>query len=63
MGIFNLRLDDETHDKIKFIAEKQSRSQNKQVEFIIKQFISDYEKINGNITNEKKIEKISSKKI
>ena len=49
MGIFNLRLKEETHQKIKIIADKQSRSQNKQVEHIINQFISDYEKINGAI--------------
>ncbi|WP_368234508.1 TraY domain-containing protein [Anaerotruncus rubiinfantis] len=49
MGTFNLRLDDDTHKKLQEIANRQSRSQNKQVEFIVKQFIADFEKINGKI--------------
>lgn len=49
MGVFNLRLNDNIHEKVKFIAKKQDRSQNKQVEYIIKQFIADYEKVNGEI--------------
>lgn len=49
MGVFNLRLDDITHEKIKVIANRQDRSQNKQVEFIVKQFIAEYEKVNGKI--------------
>lgn len=53
MGVFSLRLSEEAHDKLRFICEKQSRSQNKQVEFIIHQYIADYEKVNGPIELEK----------
>lgn len=49
MGVFSLRLEEETHEKLKYICEKQSRSQNKQMEFIVKQYIADYEKVNGTI--------------
>lgn len=49
MGVFNLRLNDTIHEKIKILAEKQSRSQNKEVEYIIKKYLDDYEKINGEI--------------
>jgi len=46
---FNLRLQDDTDAKLKVMAETQQRSKNKQIEFIINQFIKDYEKINGKI--------------
>lgn len=52
MGVFSLRLDEETHEKLRLICEKQSRSQNKQMEYIVRQFISDYEKVNGTIESE-----------
>ena len=44
-----LRLKDSTSDKLKYIAEQQCRSLNQQIEFIILQFIADYEKVNGSI--------------
>lgn len=44
-----LRLEENTHKHIKKIAELQGRSLNKQIDFIIKQYIIDYEKINGKI--------------
>lgn len=44
-----VRFNEETYEKIKRIAEKQDRSINKQINFIINQFINDYEKINGKI--------------
>lgn len=46
---FNLRLQDDADEKIKFIAETSQRSKNKQIEFIVDQFIKDYEKIHGDI--------------
>lgn len=54
MKSFNLRLKDETHRKIAKIAEKQSRSLNKQIEYITETFIAEYEKINGKLEKEEK---------
>lgn len=44
-----LRLKEETAKKIKHIAEIKERSLNGQIEYILKQYIQDYEKINGEI--------------
>lgn len=44
-----LRLKEETHKRIEKIAENQERSKNKQIEFILNQFIKEYEKVNGKI--------------
>ena len=44
-----LRIKDETAEKIKFIAEEKERSFNGQIEYILKQYIKDYERINGKI--------------
>ena len=44
---FTLRLKEPTYEKIKEIAEKQERSINSQIEFAIKMYIEEYEKING----------------
>lgn len=44
-----LRLKESTSEKLKFIAEQQCRSLNQQIEYIILQFIADYEKVNGPI--------------
>lgn len=50
---YALRLEEKSYQKIKSIAKKQSRSVNKQIEFIISQFLTDYERVNGKIeTNE-----------
>lgn len=46
---YPLRLDRETRKKIEIIAEKNSRSINKQIEHILKKFITDYEKVNEKI--------------
>lgn len=48
-----LRTDEITAKKIYVIATKEKRSFNKQVEFIIEQFIKDYEKANEEIQLEK----------
>ena len=45
-----LRLKETTAEKLKFIADQQCRSMNQQVEFIILQFIADFEKVNGSIS-------------
>lgn len=42
-----LRVDETTYGKLKTISENESRSLNNLVEYIIKNYISDYEKKNG----------------
>ena len=46
---FSLRLDNETYSKIQYISDDNSRSINGQIDFIIKSYIKDYEKIKGEI--------------
>lgn len=46
---FNLRLEDETDYKIKIIAKKEQRSKNKEIEFILQEYIKKYEMNNGKI--------------
>ncbi|MDO4454996.1 MAG: hypothetical protein Q4B90_10980 [Eubacteriales bacterium] len=42
-----LRIDEVTYRKLKTISESENRSLNNLVEFIIKKYLSDYEKQNG----------------
>ncbi len=51
--IFTLRLDDILFDKLKVIADKNKRSLNKQIEFLIEECINDFEEKNGPIKIEK----------
>ena len=44
-----LRLDEQTHKKVKFIASRELRSLNAQFEFFILKGIADYEKEHGSI--------------
>lgn len=46
---FTLRLDLETHAKIKKLAEIENRSMTNMIETILKNKIADYEKENGEI--------------
>lgn len=46
---FTLRLDDILFDKLKVISDKNKRSLNKQIEFLVEECIDDYEKKNGPI--------------
>lgn len=48
-----VRLNDIIGVKLKHIAEDQSRSINEQINHIIKEYIKDYEKINGQIEYKK----------
>lgn len=41
---FNLRLPEEINDELIRIAEKEGRSKNKQIEYILKEFIEKYNK-------------------
>lgn len=44
-----LRIKSATYAKVKKIAEEKERSINKQINFIIEQYIKEYEKVNGKI--------------
>lgn len=46
---FPLRLDDALREKLRYIANENSRSLNKEIEFIVKQHVSNYEKEHGKI--------------
>lgn len=46
---FTLRLNDDNFDKIKIIADKNKRSITMQIEYLIELYISDYEKLNGEL--------------
>lgn len=46
---YNLRLDKEIMDKVRFIAEKEDRPLSKQFERIIKDYLDRYEKEHGNV--------------
>lgn len=47
--MFTLRTEQQTIDKLKFIADNEGRSDNKQLEYILKQFITNYEAQHGAI--------------
>ena len=49
---FNLRLSDELDYKVKVIAQKEQRSKNKQIEYILQEYVKDYENKNGKIEPE-----------
>ena len=46
---FPLRLDDILREKLRYIAEQNSRSLNREIEFLVKQHVSNYEKEHGEI--------------
>ncbi len=46
---FSLRISEELLDKIKYIAEENKRSANKEIEYILEQYVKKYEKENGKI--------------
>ena len=46
---FSLRISEELLDKIKYIAEENKRSANKEIEFVLEQYVKKYEKENGKI--------------
>ena len=46
---FNLRLSDELDYKVKVIAQKEQRSKNKQIEYILQEYVKEYEAENGKI--------------
>ncbi len=46
---FNLRIDETLNEKIIKLAEKEGRSKNKQIEYILKQYIDSYEENNSKL--------------
>ena len=44
-----LRIDETTYGKLRTIAETENRSLNNLVEYIIKNYLSEYEKKNGSV--------------
>jgi len=48
---FSLRIPEELLEKVKFIANENKRSANKELEFIIQSYVDDWEKNNKKIKN------------
>lgn len=46
---YPLRLDEDIMEKLKVVADLNSRSLNKQLEFIVKNYLLEYENTNGKI--------------
>ena len=46
---FNLRISDELDYKIKIIAKNEQRSKNKEIEYILQEYVKTYEMNNGKI--------------
>ncbi len=46
---FSLRISENLLDKIKYLAEANKRSANKEIEFILENYIKEFEKSNGEI--------------
>lgn len=57
---FNLRIDETLNEQLVKIAAEEGRSKNKQIEYILKEYVKRYGQINGDITinqnNNKKAE-------
>lgn len=49
---FSLRISEELHEKLKYIARENKRSENKEIEFVLEQYVKKYEKENGKIKTE-----------
>ena len=49
---YTLRINEVLLDKLEYIAKENDRTKNKQLENVIKKFISEYEEENGVITPE-----------
>ncbi len=63
---FNLRIPEELNEQIARIANEQGRSKNKQIEQILKEYVTNYQSAQNNISinqehNDKAIVKINQK--
>lgn len=47
---FNLRIDEDLNERLVRIAAEEGRSKNKQIEYILKDYVKRYEQSNGAIT-------------
>lgn len=50
---YMLRIDEHLFSKFKYIANENTRSINKEIEYVIKQYVAKYEKENGTINTSK----------
>lgn len=50
MVFFNLRIDETLNEQLIKIADEEGRSKNKQIEYILKQYVKQYEHSNGAIS-------------
>lgn len=50
MVFFNLRIDETLNEQLIKIAEEEGRSKNKQIEYILKQYVKQYEQSNEAIS-------------
>lgn len=48
---YTLRINENIHNKLKYIAKEEMRSFNSELEFIMKQYIFEYKKKHGEIEN------------
>ncbi len=46
---FSLRISEEMHHKLRAIANIHKRSENKEIEFVLEEYIRSYEKENGDL--------------
>lgn len=47
-----LRLNETVYDKLKVVAERETRSMNNLIEYIVQQYLDNYEEANGSICPE-----------
>lgn len=58
--LYSFRTDDELIEKLNIIAEKHSRTRNKEIEYALKKYVEQYEQEEGRINNSKlSVSKIS----
>jgi predicted transcriptional regulator len=51
--LYSFRTDDELIEKLNIIAEKHSRTRNKEIEYALKKYVEQYEQEEGRINNSK----------
>lgn len=51
--LYSFRTDNELIEKLNIIAEKHSRTRNKEIEYALKKYVEQYEKEEGKINNNK----------
>ncbi len=51
--LYSFRTDDELIEKLNIIAEKHSRTRNKEIEYALKKYVEQYEQEEGKINNSK----------